>query len=477
LNELWPIFNKKLHNPQNLAEAAWIAADDYHPERHVFHYSLPQPGRIQDLLALVTRAHERPLDRSRPLWEVHVIEGLGRGRFALYCKVHHSLVDGVGAMGMMETLLTSSRTRRLDFSRVPPPVEKHDGHHSLFETLGDMTRGLLSQYRALPELSRLLAHMGADALQGKQDVMRLPFTAPRTIFNTQLESRRAIILGDLPLAGVKQIAREAGGTINDVLLAVCGGALRRYLSAQGALPKTSLVAGMPVSLKSAQDEVGNCRQFALLLKNEAQRMGVNFAFSTTVEKVDASDGMALSIAGEATPQRFDAVVLCAGVDSARLLRPLGLKIPLAAVHGYSVSASIREPLNAPRSAIMDERYKIAITRLGNRVRVAGSAEIGGAPDAKRASAIQTLYKVLHDWFPGAANHSNGIQIWKGARPMLPDGPPLLGASGIPGLWLNLGHGSSGWSLSCGSARAVADLIGGRAPEIDLEGLDMCRLKL
>ncbi len=257
LNELWPIFNKKLHNPQNLAEAAWIGADDYHPERHVFHYSLPQPGRIQDLLALVTRAHERPLDRSRPLWEVHVIEGLGRGRFALYCKVHHSLVDGVGAMGMMETLLTSSRTRRLDFSRVPPPVEKHDGHHSLFATLGDMTRGLLSQYRALPELSRLLAHMGADALQGKQDVMRLPFTAPRTIFNTQLDSRRAIILGDLPLAGVKQIAREAGGTINDVLLAVCGGALRRYLSAQGALPKTSLVAGMPVSLKSAQDEVGN----------------------------------------------------------------------------------------------------------------------------------------------------------------------------------------------------------------------------
>ncbi len=257
LNELWPVFNKKLHNPENLAEAAWVAAADYHPERHVFHYSLPQPGRMQDLLALVTRAHERPLDRSRPLWEVHVIEGLGRGRFALYCKVHHSLVDGVGAMGMMEALLNSSPTRRLDFSRVPPPLEKHEGHHSLFETLGDMTRGLLSQYRALPELSRLLAHMGADALQGKQDVMRLPFTAPRTIFNTQLDSRRAIILGDLPLAGVKQIAREAGGTINDVLVAVCGGALRRYLSAQGALPKTSLVAGMPVSLKSAQDEAGN----------------------------------------------------------------------------------------------------------------------------------------------------------------------------------------------------------------------------
>ena len=257
LNELWPVFNKKLQNPENLADAAWIAADDYHPERHVFHYSLPQPGRMQDLLALVTRAHERPLDRSRPLWEVHIIEGLGRGRFALYCKVHHALVDGVGAMKMMEALLHSSPGKKIDFSRVHPELEKHSGHHSLFESLGDLTKGLLSQYRALPELSRLLAHMGADALQGKQDVMRLPFTSPHTIFNAQLDSRRAVIVGDLPLMGVKEIARQAGGTINDVLLAVCGGALRRYLSAQGALPKTSLVAGMPVSLKSAQDDSGN----------------------------------------------------------------------------------------------------------------------------------------------------------------------------------------------------------------------------
>ena len=158
-----------------------------------------------------------------------------------------------------------------------------------------------------------------------------------------------------------------------------------------------------------QDEVGNCRQFALLLKNEAQRRGVNFAFSTTVASIDptvgeSAAGIRLHLAGESEAQHFDAVVLCAGVDSARLLRPLGVKIPLAAVHGYSISAAVREPLNAPRSAVMDERYKVAITRLGHRVRVAGSAEIGGAPNDQRAGAIQTLYKVLHDWFPGAAQH-------------------------------------------------------------------------
>lgn len=224
------------------------------------------------------------------------------------------------------------------------------------------------------------------------------------------------------------------------------------------------------------DEVGNCRQFALLLKNQAQRMGVTFSFNTTVTQVRPSAGVALVVAGDDTPRQYDAAVMCAGLDSTRLLAPLRLKISLAAVHGYSVSAAIREPLNAPRSAVMDERYQVAISRLGNRVRIAGSAELGGAPDKKSASALQTLYKVLHDWFPGAANLSNGVQEWKGTCAMLPDGPPILGASGIAGLWLNLGHGASGWALSCGSARALADLMGGRTPDLDVTGFGAGRLR-
>jgi D-amino-acid dehydrogenase len=224
------------------------------------------------------------------------------------------------------------------------------------------------------------------------------------------------------------------------------------------------------------DEVGNCRQFALMLKNEAQRMGVRFSFNTTVTRFVPSTGVALEVAGETTPRHYDAIVVCAGLASAQLLKPLGLKIPMVAVHGYSVSATIREPLNAPRSAVMDERFKVSISRLGNRVRVAGTAEIGGSTDKKNASAIQTLYKVLHDWFPGAANLSNGVQEWKGARPMMPCGMPVLGASGIPGLWLNLGHGSSGWALSCGSARVVADLIGGKTPDLDVSGFSSERLR-
>jgi len=239
-------------------------------------------------------------------------------------------------------------------------------------------------------------------------------------------------------------------------------------------PETALLGAVHLP----DDEVANCRQFALMLKDEALQLGVDFQFNTTVAQLDRAHPATLSIAGEPLPRRFDQVVMCAGLASAALVKPLGLHIPLAAVYGYSLSAPIREALNAPRSALMDERYKVAISRLGNRVRVAGSAEIGGSLAHKREAPIKTLYKVLQDWFPGAAQFAstNGsVQVWKGARPMLPDGPPLIGHSGLPGLWLNLGHGSSGWALSCGSARALADLMAGRPAEIDMEGLDLSRL--
>ena len=224
-----------------------------------------------------------------------------------------------------------------------------------------------------------------------------------------------------------------------------------------------------------EDEAANCRQFALLLKSEAQRLGVQFEFGKSVQALEPGKSPAVKLEDEATARSFDAVVVCAGLGSVDMLARHGLKLPMIAVHGYSVSAPIRESLNAPRSALMDERYKVAITRLGNRVRVAGSAEIGGHRKEQRASSIQTLYKVLQDWFPGAAQLSSGVQVWKGSRPMLYDGPPLLGASGIPGLWLNLGHGSSGWALGCGSARIVADLMAGREPAISLDGLGVERL--
>lgn len=224
-----------------------------------------------------------------------------------------------------------------------------------------------------------------------------------------------------------------------------------------------------------EDEVANCRQFALLLKREAEALGARFHFNCDIAPLSRTAPRSLALAAGSDAVTYDAIVVCAGVASAALLRPLGIRMPLAPVYGHSVTAHIREPLNAPRSAVMDERYKVAISRMGLRVRVAGSAEIGGSLDTMNPAALQTLYKVLHDWFPGAATLQTGVQQWKGARPMLPDGPPVIGPSGVPGVWLNLGHGSSGWALSCGSARVLADLVAGQDAGIDLEGLGIERL--
>ena len=224
------------------------------------------------------------------------------------------------------------------------------------------------------------------------------------------------------------------------------------------------------ALHLPDDHVANCRQFALLLKAAAQRLHVKFEFNRTISGVKPAPNAGVQLAGEPHARAFDRVVVCAGAASAQLLEPLGLRLPLATVYGYSISAPIREPLNAPRSAVIDGRYKVVISRLGNRVRVSGSYGIGGPPDKHGAKSIQMLYKVLHDWFPGAAQHSNtgaSVQEWKGACAMLPDGPPLVGDSGLSGIWLNVGHGNNGWLWSCGSARVLADLVRGQQPDIDM----------
>jgi D-amino-acid dehydrogenase len=252
------------------------------------------------------------------------------------------------------------------------------------------------------------------------------------------------------------------------------------------------------ALHLPDEEVGNCRQFAHLLKQHAQERGAMFRFHREVRRIEAGSQAtvhhralsrfdATQLAGAEHPttlpesegsEQFDAVVVCAAMASRALLAPLKVRVPLAAVHGYSITAPMREATEhgdvGPRSTLIDERYKVAISRLGKRVRVAGSAELGGTLQANNDAALATMYKVLDDWFPGCAVQTQ-MQTWKGARPMLPDGPPVIGASGAPGVWLNLGHGSSGWALACGSARLLADMMSSRPPAIDLEGLGVERL--
>ncbi|MBZ8140572.1 amino acid dehydrogenase [Rubrivivax gelatinosus] len=240
----------------------------------------------------------------------------------------------------------------------------------------------------------------------------------------------------------------------------------------GLNPETALRAAVHLP----QDGVGNCRQFAQQLKNEATQRGADFRFGVDVQGVVPGTKPVVHAGG--SEHAFDAVVLCSGAAT-HLLRALKLHLPLAPVWGYAVTAPLRQlegyPDLGPRSAVFDEKYRVAVTRLGQRVRVAGASEIGGSAERYDERALRTLYRVLEDWFPGAFVPTQA-QRWKGARPALPDGPPVLGGSGAAGVWLNLGHGASGWTLACGSARVLAEQVAGRAAPLDMTALGIERLR-
>ena len=223
------------------------------------------------------------------------------------------------------------------------------------------------------------------------------------------------------------------------------------------------------------DASANCRQFALLLKAKAEELGVQFDFNADVQALSKQQPEALRWNNGARSERFDAVVVCSGHDSQRLLSPLGIKLPTQQFQAYSISAAVREPLDAPRSAVFDEHHQVGIARLGNRVRVTGGVEFGHRAEHDKAR-LQMLYKVLDDWFPGAARTHEHTQIWKSSTICTADSLPLIGASGIPRVWLNLAHGFSGWTLACGSARALADALSGRSAGFSLQGFGLDRLR-
>jgi D-amino-acid dehydrogenase len=253
------------------------------------------------------------------------------------------------------------------------------------------------------------------------------------------------------------------------------GIAHRMLDAEGARevePGLDHHADLAGGLYLPDDESGNCPLFVKRMRQIAQSMGVHFHFTSTVDAIEQeSRGVNLRIGDKVFP--VDAVVLAAGVDSVALLKPLGIRVPLYPVKGYSATATIRNFEDAPRASVIDESFKVSISRMGNRMRIAGTAELGTRTDELRDSALRTLIKVGNDWFPNAANY-NTASFWSGARPSLPDGPPLLGATPVRNVYVNIGHGSSGWAMAAGSGKVLADIISDRVPGIDLDGLTLSR---
>lgn len=237
-------------------------------------------------------------------------------------------------------------------------------------------------------------------------------------------------------------------------------------------PALAIHPSFAAGLYLPQDEAGNCPLFTRQLKTIAQSIGVEFHFNSTVSTLARQDKRISMQIGDRS-FRADAVVIAAGIDSVQLLEPLGIHIPLYPVKGYSATAFIKNFEQAPQAALIDESYKVAITRMGSRIRVAGTAELGSRTLDLHRAALRTLVKVGEDWFPDAANYHTAT-FWCGARPMLPDGAPLLGATPIENIFINIGHGSAGWMMAAGAGKAVADLISGQTPEIDMDGLTLSR---
>lgn len=213
----------------------------------------------------------------------------------------------------------------------------------------------------------------------------------------------------------------------------------------------------------------NCRQFTLQLRAMAQQRGCQFEFDTAAQGLEIGNGVQIVTTGPAHhAHRFDGVVVCTGPTSAELLRPLGLRIPLHALQGHSLSAAVREPLDAPLSVVHDHRLQVTMARMGQRVRVSSTGRHGNTTE-KSPKEIKKLYAVLNDWFPGAIRLGGAanVQEWSSTVVVTPDGLPVLGNAGLPGVWLNLGHGMHGWTMACGSARAIADQVAGQSPAVDL----------
>ena len=227
-------------------------------------------------------------------------------------------------------------------------------------------------------------------------------------------------------------------------------------------------------LRLPQDETGDCHMFTQALALEAEKLGVRFMFNVGIEGLDADATRDQRRCHHRSGvMQADAYVLALGSWSPRLVRPLGISLPVYPVKGYSITVPITDPDGAPVSTVMDESYKVAITRLGRshprrrhrrNLRLFRQALCGASRDARP----------LPDRSVPARRRSQKATFWSGLRPMTPDGPPVIGATRYSNLHLNTGHGTLGWTMACGSGRVLADLLSGRKPDIDTKELSISR---
>lgn len=229
------------------------------------------------------------------------------------------------------------------------------------------------------------------------------------------------------------------------------------------------------ALRLPNDQTGDCRLFTQRLARMAAEAGVEFRFEQHIERLVGRGGRIEGVVIDGRLEKADRYVLALGSYSPLLAQPLGLNLPVYPLKGFSLTLPIVDAAHAPTSTILDESYKIAITRFDDRIRVGGMAEVAGYDLSLNPRRRATLEMVVRDLYPGGGDLARG-EFWTGLRPATPDGTPVIGATPYSNLFLNTGHGTLGWTMACGSGRYLADLMSGRAPQISREGLDIFRYR-
>jgi len=225
-------------------------------------------------------------------------------------------------------------------------------------------------------------------------------------------------------------------------------------------------------LRLPGDETGDCQMFTTRLAALAEQMGVKFRYNTPIDALAMAGDRIAGVQCGNELVRADSFVVALGSYSTRFLSGL-IKIPVYPLKGYSITAPIVNEAAAPVSTVLDETYKIAITRFDNRIRVGGMAEIVGFDQSLRQARRETLELCVNDLFPGGGDTSKA-SFWTGLRPMTPDGTPIVGRTPVPNLFLNTGHGTLGWTMSCGSGQLLADVMSGKQPAIKADDLSVHR---
>lgn len=227
-------------------------------------------------------------------------------------------------------------------------------------------------------------------------------------------------------------------------------------------------------LRLPNDETGDCNLFTKRLAKHCESLGVEFRFNTVVETISFDNQKITGVVANGETLTADGYVLAFGSYSRRLALPLGLNLPVYPVKGYSLTIDIVDETKAPVSTVLDETYKIAITRFDKRIRVGGMAELSGFDKSLNPARRETLEMVTKSLFDGG--DLPNASFWTGLRPMTPDGTPIIGATKFNNLFINTGHGTLGWTMACGSGKLLADIVLGKQAEISLEGLDISRYR-